>query len=194
MVYGVTILLLFMILAVFSVLYQQWNVQTIANESAMRVAQTYKYTEADPMTGFVSSDQVSEVRPYRYLWSADEAETEAREKIVDYASERLRKTTFAKSASDPVISVSEEHDALSRRHLKVSITGTYQVPFGEALSFFGLGGMTTYSVTSYAECLDLSDYLTTTSFVGEKANLSDFDSSILEAANSVLGLIENVLE
>lgn len=40
-VYTITIFLLFFILAIFSVLFQRWNIQTIANESATRVAQTY---------------------------------------------------------------------------------------------------------------------------------------------------------
>ena len=36
-VYSVTIFLLFFILAIFSVLFQRWNIQTIANEAATRV-------------------------------------------------------------------------------------------------------------------------------------------------------------
>lgn len=40
-VYTITIFLLFFILAILSVLFQRWNIQTIANESATRVAQTY---------------------------------------------------------------------------------------------------------------------------------------------------------
>lgn len=45
-VYSVTIFLLFFILAIFSVLFQHWNIQTVANESVIRVAQTYnKHTK-----------------------------------------------------------------------------------------------------------------------------------------------------
>lgn len=46
-VYSVTIFLLFFILAIFSVLFQRWNIQTIANESATRVAQTYRFSTSD---------------------------------------------------------------------------------------------------------------------------------------------------
>ena len=45
------------------------EVQTIANESATRVAQTYKLMDADVDTGYVSKSEVSEVREYRYIWN-----------------------------------------------------------------------------------------------------------------------------
>ena len=61
--------LLFFILAIFSVLFQRWNIQTIANESATRVAQTYKLMDADVDTGYVSKSKVAEVREYRYIWN-----------------------------------------------------------------------------------------------------------------------------
>ena len=61
--------LLFFILAIFSVLFQRCNIQTIANESATRVAQTYKLMDADVDTGYVSKSEVSEVREYRYIWN-----------------------------------------------------------------------------------------------------------------------------
>ena len=68
-VYTITIFLLFFILAIFSVLFQRWNIQTIANESATRVAQTYKLMDADVDTGYVSKSEVAEFREYRYIWN-----------------------------------------------------------------------------------------------------------------------------
>ncbi len=53
-VYSVTIFLLFFILTIFSVFFQRWNIQTIANEAATRVAQTYKLMDADVVTDYVS--------------------------------------------------------------------------------------------------------------------------------------------
>ena len=58
-VYPVTIFLLFFILAIFSVLYQRWNLQTIANESAARMAQTYRLSQADKSSGFVDETQLT---------------------------------------------------------------------------------------------------------------------------------------
>ena len=63
--YSVTIFLLFFILAIFSVLFQRWNIQTIANESATRVAQTYNL-------GRTPTDFIEYYRAQRdpeYLWS-----------------------------------------------------------------------------------------------------------------------------
>ena len=52
-----------------TVLFQRWNIQTIANESATRVAQTYKLMDADVDTGYVSKSEVAEFREYRYIWN-----------------------------------------------------------------------------------------------------------------------------
>lgn len=78
-VYTITILLFF-ILAIFSVLFQRWNIQTIANEAATRVAQTYKLMDADVDTGYVSKSEVTEVREYRYIWKNSELQNSAKTK------------------------------------------------------------------------------------------------------------------
>lgn len=46
-VYTITVFLLFFLLSIFSILFQAWNVQIIANETAAKAAQTYKLSEAD---------------------------------------------------------------------------------------------------------------------------------------------------
>ncbi len=66
-VYTITIFLLFFILALFSALYQRWNVQTIANESATRYAQTYRFDNKDVSSGYITKDQLTEVKDYRYV-------------------------------------------------------------------------------------------------------------------------------
>ena len=100
-VYSVTIFLLFFILAIFSVLFQRWNIQTIANESATRVAQTYKLMDSDVVSGYVSKAEVAEVREYRYIWKNSELQNSSKTKIEDYASKRLKKTTFTKNVTEP---------------------------------------------------------------------------------------------
>ncbi len=187
-VYSITIFLLFFILAIFSVLFQRWNIHTVANESVTRVAQTYKFIEADADTGYISEDKVTEVRPYRYIWNKEELENSASDKIKDYAKNRLSRTTYTKNVVEPSFEILVEKDALARRHLAVKITGEYSVPFGQALSYFGFESTTKYEVTAYADCVDISDYLTTIDFVESRVNSSDFGSETVGLINAVLDL------
>lgn len=196
MVFGITLLLLFLVLSIFSVLYQQWNIRTIANEAVTRVAQTYKFADSDVDTGEVSIDQLTSVRPYRYLWNSDELEDAARTKLKSYVTERLRKTTFAKQAADPEITVEVKHDALARRHIELTVKGSFSVPFGQILAYLGLvegDGAITYQTTSYAECLDLSDYVSSVKFVGNALELDGLNSGVVSAIDSILNLATKIL-
>lgn len=191
-VYSVTIFLLFFILAIFSVLFQRWNIQTIANESATRVAQTYKLMDADVDTGYVSKSEVAEVREYRYIWNNVELQNSSKTKIEDYASGRLKKTTFTKNVTEPQFDIKVVNDSLSRRHIEVKITGEYSVPFGQALSYFGFDSTTKYEVTAYADCVDIIDYVNTVDYVETQTSLNQFGSKTIGLINAILKLFDNI--
>lgn len=192
-VYSITIFLLFFILAVFSVLFQRWNIQTVANESATRVAQTYKLSKADTLTGEVTKDQITGVREYRYIFKNSELKNAAQKKIADYAKDRLAKTTYTKNVTDPKVDVVVKSDALSRRHIEVTIKGEYSVPFGDALSYFGFDSTTKYTTVAYAECIDMIDYVNTVDFAENQASLGMFDSSFVNLVDKILKLFDHIL-
>lgn len=191
-VYTITIFLLFFILAIFCVLFQRWNIQVIANESATRVAQTYRFSDADTVTGEVKESEITSVGHYRYLFSGDTLESSAEDRIQTYAKDRLKKTTFTKDVVEPTVTVKVVRDALARRHIEVTIKGEYSVPFGEALSYFGFGSTAVYETTAYAECLDFSDYINTVDFVEDRVSLSDFDSSFIDMVDKILKMFDNI--
>ena len=191
-VYIVTIFLLFFIISIFEVLFQRWNVQTIANESATRIAQTYKLISADESTGYASKDQIIDIREYRYIWNNSELKDSAESRIIEYAGWRLSKTTFTKDVTDPQFDVVIKNDSLARRHVEVTITGEYAVPFGQALSYFGFDSTTKYEVTAYADCVDIIDYINTVDFVGTQTSLNQFGSNTIGLVNAVLKLFDNI--
>lgn len=191
-VYTITIFLLFFILAIFSVLFQRWNIQVIANEAATRVAQTYRFSSADTVTGEVEEKDITNVDHYRYVFSGDELETLAQDKIREYAKERLKKTTFTKDVKEPEITANVVHDGMARRHIEVTIKGEYSVPFGQALSYFGFDSTTVYETTAYAECIDLSDYINTVDFVEDQVSLNQFNSKFVKMVNKILKLFDNI--
>lgn len=192
-VYTITTFLLFFILAIFSVLFQRWNIQVIANESATRVAQTYRFSTADTVTGQIEESGITSVDKYRYASSGNELEKLAEDKIQKYAKKRLKKTTFTKDVTEPVIKATVAHDGMGRRHIEVTISGEYSVPFGQALSYFGFGGTTVYETTAYAECIDLSDYINTIDFVENQVTLDQFDSKFVKMVDKILKLFDNIL-
>jgi len=192
-VYPVTIFLLFFILAIFSVLYQRWNIQTIANDTASRMAQTYRLTTADEITGYVSQEDLIAVGAYRYAGNlvTKNMEKSIDKRASDYASWRLKKTTYTKDVTEPTVQALVHPDSLGRRHLEVIVTGEYAVPFGEFLDYFGFEGTIVYEARAYAECIDLIDYINMVDFVDTQTNIS---GKLVGFIDSILNLIDNIRE
>lgn len=193
LVYGVTVILLFLMLTVFSLLYQNWNVQTIANDTAAKVAQLYRYESTDLTVAELGSATLENVRPYRYLFNGNGLERSAKTRSSQFAKDRLRATTFAVAVGEPTVDAVVERDGLARRHVAVTVTGTYQVPGSQILKYLGGTGDVVFSHTGYAECMDLSDYLITTNFT-ETAFGAASGTAVGKAIDSVLRLVHALSE
>ena len=76
----------------------------------------------------------------------------------------------------------------------MTITGSYTVPLGEILSFFGFESEVTYEVTANADCVDLVDYVNFVDFVKEQTTLGGLDSKVLDAISDFIGLVSNILD
>lgn len=193
-VYTITVFLLFFLLAIFSVLFQAWNVQTIANETAAKAAATYKLADSDLADPYVSVDQITGISRFRYWFDDDSLEREAETKSFEYSQDRLQKTTYTKAVTQPEVAVQVKEDTLARRHIEVTITGEYTVPFGEALSYFGFDSIAHYETTASAECLDLIDYIDTVDFAGKQCSLDILGSSLVGAINKMMKLIHDITD
>ena len=193
-VYTITVFLLFFLLAIFSVLFQAWNVQTIANETAAKAAAMYKLADSDLADPYVSVDQITGISRFRYWFGDDSLEREAETKSFEYSQDRLQKTTYTKAVTQPEVAVQVKEDTLARRHIEVTITGEYTVPFGEALSYFGFDSIAHYETTASAECLDLIDYIDTVDFAGKQCSLDILGSSLVGAINKMMKLIHDITD
>ena len=193
-VYTITAFLLFFLLAIFSVLFQAWNVQTIANETAAKAAATYKLADSDLADPYVSVEQITGISRFRYWFGDDSLEREAETKSFEYSQDRLQKTTYTKAVTQPEVVVQVKEDTLARRHIEVTITGEYTVPFGEALSYFGFDSIAHYETTASAECLDLIDYIDTVDFAGKQCSLDILGSSLVGAINKMMKLIHDITD
>ena len=191
-VFFITLFLLFFVLAAFSTLFQRFNIQIIANETVARLAQTYGYSiYADTLTGEIDLDAVVESDPYRY-WNEKKLKSKTEEKAKEYATGRLKKTTFTKEKGEPAIKATVTPDALGRRHITIEITGGFYVPFGEALEYFGFNPLNEYKVYAYADGIDLLNYINTVDIISNYSKLDFLDSKLIKMVNSILKLFKNL--
>jgi len=55
-------------------------------------------------------------------------------------------------------------DGIGRRHVVVTVTADYEIPFGGFLSIIKQDSTKRYVATASADCMDIIDYYTTVSF------------------------------
>ena len=195
-VYSVTIMLLFLILAIFSLFYQRWNIQVIANEAATKVGQNYRYLLAtggvDEYSGAVADKSaVTAISEYRYLFS-DKVEATAVTVATDHAKNRLAHTSYVKNVDGPNVSVEVVNDSLARKHVEVTLSGSYKVPLGEIFSFFGMKDVIEYKTVGYADCVDIINYMNTVDFTDNLLNKNVLGSELYKSINMIIGLIDSI--
>ena len=82
-------------------LFQQFTVVHAANEAANKIAQTYAYSESDPITGYVSKATRTSLSPYRYI--GGNLKSENQERAEKYGKWLLKTESFAQRRSAPQI-------------------------------------------------------------------------------------------
>ena len=196
----VTSLLFFFIFCIAFIYYQQWTIKIIADETAAKIAQTYKNPDAS-MNGVSSKNTIINIDPYRYFNMIDIhsgtvksnlLESKNKTKAKNYIRERFDKAFITTIYSQPQVDLKLKRDSLSRNHITVNIKGTYQVPFQTLFAYAGIGNVISYDIDGNAECIDLIDYLNTIDYVDNISSLSVLNSSIIKAVNSVLKLLNHL--
>lgn len=191
---GLIILTLVIFLLVFLtsfgfLLYQQWNVSLAANDTAMRIAQSYPFPQTDPVMGFQNEDMRADMSPYRYLFGS--LEEKNRTKAEKYLRWSLSAGGLAAAVGQPDIEVTTSQDAMARRHVEVEVTARYEIPFGGVLEFFGMDGTVEYHAVGRAVCVDVSDYINTIDTLKAVTGES-FGSKFIKTIDSVIGMIQDI--
>ena len=155
-------LMLFVLIYIWAygfLLYQNWAVQYVATDTASKIAQTYAYPYADPITGFVSSSIRAGLSPYRYSGKSD-IESSNANRAEKYGKYQLKQTGFAQ-ARGMHIETKTVYDTVAQRHVEVTVTANYEIPFGFAMKYFGQSPYRTFTATGRAVCLDIQHYIYT---------------------------------
>ena len=189
-----TLFVLIFMLALGFLLYQKWNVQFVADDVASKVAASYEYIDTDMPSAQVTERQAQKTSLYKYLFDLDKYNGKNAEKGKKYGVELLKMTGYGDGVGDEIIEISVEEDSLARRHVCVKITGTYKIPFSEGLEIFGLEGTRTFTATSCAECVDVTDYMNTVVFGERVGEILVGDSKIIKMINTWIGVFKNLFD
>lgn len=190
-----TLFLLIWILAVGFIYYQKNLVTTIANDAAVKVAATYSDPSMDLIMGYTSVEDFSN-RPLYRNYTTGKLKTANEKNAQAYVRYMLKRTNFLGTIEDLEADVDVKLrlvlDSPMRKHVEVTTTCTFQTPFGEVFSLFGMDREITYQSTGYADCTDLADYLATTDFAARLAGGKVVKSKVLDCLNSIIKLYNNI--
>ncbi len=189
-----TLFVMVFLLSLGFLLYQKWNVQFVADDVASKVAVSYEYIDSNMPNAKVTEQQAQKTSLYKYLFSIDKYNEKNAEKGRNYGMKILKLTGYGVGVGNENIEVTVEEDSLARRHVCVEVTGTYKIPFSEGLEIFGIDGTRTFSATSYAECVDVSDHINTVVFGERVGEILFGESKILETINTWIGVFKNLFE
>ena len=189
-----TLFVMIFLLSLGFLLYQKWNVQFVADDIASKVAVSFEYIEEETPEAVVELEQAQKVYLYKYLFNMSDYENVNKQKATKYGSQLFRITGYGDGVGDEVIELELIEDSLARRHISVTVTGTYRIPFSEGLEIFGMEGTRTFTAVSYAECADISDYKNTVMFGQQVGSILLGDSEAIKAINSWIGVFKNIFD
>lgn len=186
-VYLVTFTLLFLVLALMMLTYQKMTIKTIASDTAVKIAQNIRYSEIDVEDGIYTEEDIKALKPYRYLFGGIQSkQSELSDVSKDFALSRLMKTTFngVVTESNTKITVKISSDGPALRHITVTISGEYKLPFDEMFDFFNLSQIKTFEFSENAECVDILDYI----------NYVDFSKNFVDIVWGDLGKVGKLID
>ena len=189
----VCLLVIFFFLAFGFYVYQRVMFTTVANEVAEEVVQTYKLRYVSDSADMAAED-VSGIGKYRYLLFSWSFNYYAESKAETLATVRLQKTSFANSSGGLEADVETVVDDIGRRHYEVTITQEYGFMLGALFKAIGLEETAKLETTVYVDSFDVLNYVNTVRMTDYLIDKYTGDSSIFSMLNSVIKLIDTVID
>ncbi len=191
----ITMFMMVWILGIGFLYYQRYVTTIVTNDAATKIASTYNNPSSDIIMGYVATEDLSNRDLYRNFSSSSES-SDLREVNEDrancYVLYVLNKANFTGVVDDVDVKLNLVADSISRKHVELTVTCTYDTPFGEVLKYIGMDDMNKYRVSSSADCTDVADYISTISYgraFGDGRLISDAGmiSSFVSMINSFVG-------
>lgn len=162
-----TLFILIWLLALGFLHYQRYVLTVVTNDAAVKIASTYNNPASDIIMGYTTTEELCSRdlyrgyindNPFSNLTHTNQKRTEA------YVKYMLDRTNFVGVMKDVDVKMRLVHDSGTRRHVEVTTTASFNTPFGFALDFFGMDGVTKYEATACSDCTDIADYISTVDY------------------------------
>ena len=184
----IVMLMLVWILGVGFIYYQKYTVRIATNDVARKIAATYDATTCDPITAYVSKDDIQKKSIY---FSPDVSEVNQL-RAESYVNYIMHKANFYGTVDEVHATVNFTEDGLGRSHIKVTTECTFNTPFGEGLEIFGISGDITYKVSSYADSTSITEYVSSVTVADAITNRSIVSGGGF--IDNVIGMIDAFME
>lgn len=196
LVVTICIFIIFIIIILGFVFYQENLLQSVVNKVANQVARTYSYERKDPVTGYISEDGLKDQGLVDSLYFFTDEVSGKKSRELSEANSLIKKyldrnrIIMAHEAKLPEIKIENSHTAWFQKEVIVSVEEEYYIPF---VRFLGVNnGTVKRSYIGKAECIDI---------IGAKSfhnmlkvvskNLSSQDA--VGSIRSVTGIITNFI-
>ncbi len=190
----IIVLILIFLLVFGFMFYSLQMVQLTADETAYRVAETYRYPTSDPMIGYYSLRD-AERMDLDHVAADSTRAGYAADKGQHYARWILGISNFALITGDPVIDISFPWDSVTARHAVVTVTVKWELPLAGLFDYFGLNGRPTYSCTSYALATDYRRQIfSSLSFKGTVGLIDTLTGKTGKSVNALLSNVQGVVD
>ena len=188
----ITVFILIWLLGLGFLYYQRYVTTIVTNDAAVKIASTYNNPTSDIIMGYVTTEDLSSRDLYRnFTTSSPSSDLRAtnEDRAECYVKYILDKSNFAGTVKDVEVELTLVSDSLVRKHVLITTTCSYDTPFGQIFSMFGMERSSTYSATACADCTDYADYISTVNFAasltdGTFTSGSGFLDSLIKMFNS----------
>lgn len=200
----IVIFMIFILMIMGFLFYQEALVQTVANEAATSIARTYSYERKDPVTGYIGVDELADQGWSGSLyWLSDlsgkkaKEETEAKnvaKKLMD------KRRLMACQTYECEVEIGKSDVTWFQDEITVTITETYSVPFVRLLGVSSDKSVITRKSMGRALCYDVigaKSYYNTLSVlsknIGDQAMIK-MVKNIVKIATTSVDAVTNVIK
>lgn len=192
-VFPLVIFVVFIIIQLGFIMYQQTLLTVVANETASSLAQIYSTPSKDPFVGFINTEELSKVKLYRNILNDAKNGIDKKAWFVKY---RLAKQRLYRESGDFTIEIDFEHQpgTILQKTVVVKIEARYD------LTFFRLFGVRdtskVFRAEGRAECLDLLDYSSVLCLADNVADdvLDPVASATINVKNRLSEVLPKIME
>ena len=173
------IVMLFALLSISFMFYQQATMTNLASELSAEIARTYKYGEALDIGDYdLDKNIIINTKKYRTTFQRGSIISQAQEKATPFAEQRLASTGMGLSPDEVNVECNIKCSGIGRNYVEVKVSQNTDFFLSGILEFCGIidDSSQLFGATAYAECSDMTGYHSITNFTRELSEaLKEFD-------------------